>query len=222
MLDYNYRGVSEKEEDMGLFNKKETDEQIANRIAKNAGHVVAMFRDYFNTPKGFDARTALIFTAALAGVACHEAVKAEKGTFAVITDKAGRNYYFGDDLNKYLLEGNLNVVGFCSVVSGVSREDVLAIVTAFTSSVGSEDLTVCGFDPKTLYNQVYNCWEGIYQNMTSKYCKSPSEWPVLFGIVVQNILMIAIQAGAPKDEAGKIAIESAVAVSKMDKDSFLN
>ena len=37
-------------------------------------------------------------------MACHEAVKASKGTFAVAEDKQGRKYWFGDDLNRYLLE----------------------------------------------------------------------------------------------------------------------
>ena len=204
---------------MGLFSRKETDEQILKRISANAGNAVNMFKAYFNTPKGLDARMALIFTSALAGFSCHKAVEANHEKFMRVTTDSGKNYYFGDDLNRYLLESSLNVIGFITAVTGIGKEDVLTIVSDFANNVGS-DFKVCGFEPKELYDQVSECWDGIFDNMTSRYCKSPSEWPILFGIVVQNILMTAIGAGAPKDEAGKIAVECAVAVSKMDKDSF--
>ena len=205
---------------MGLFRKKETDEQVVKRLAGKAGGMIRMFKDSFNTPNGIDIRRALVFTASLAGHACHRAVKAEGGSFAVVTTNAGKKFYFGDDLNKYLLENRTSVVSFITAVTGVPQQDVLSIVVAFTQSVGGKELTVCGYDPKPLYEQVKSCWEGIYDNMTSKYCGSPAEWPVLFGIVVQNILLAAIGAGAPGDEAGRIAIECAAAVSKMDEDSF--
>ena len=205
---------------MGLFKKEETEEQLLKRLSGHAGNVLNMFKAYFNTPNGIDIRRALIFTAALAGHACHQAVKAEKGTFAVVTTKDGKNYYFGDDLNRYLLEDRLSVVNFILAVSDISQDDVLAIVAGFAQHIGEENLSVYGYGPKSLYEQVNSCWEGIFVNMTSQYCKSPAEWPVLYGIVLQNIMLTAIDAGAPKDEVGKIAVECAVAVSKMDKDSF--
>lgn len=205
---------------MGLFSKKETDEQIVKRLAKNAGSMFAMFKAYFNTPRGVDATKALIFTSALAGYACHQAVIAEGGSFVEVTTKDDKKFYFGDDVNKYLLEGSLNVVGFCTAVTGVSLETVKKIVSDFAESVGDENYTICGYNPKSLYEQVESCWDGIYENMTSQYCKSPSEWPVLIAIVVQNILVMSLNAGASKDEAGEIAIKCAVAVSKMGRDSF--
>ncbi len=206
-------------EEMGLFSRKETNEQIVKRISANAGNVVNMFKAYFNTPKGLDATKALIFTSALAGFSCHKAVEANHEKFMRVTTNEGKNYYFGDDLNRYLLESSLSVIGFITVVTGITREEVLSIVAGFADNVGKE-YKVCGFEPKQLYDQVSDCWEGIFENMTSRYTRSPSEWPILFGIVVQNILITALNAGAPKEEAGKIAIECAVAVSKMDRDSF--
>lgn len=56
--------------------------------------------------------------------------------------------------------------------------------------------------------------------MIAKNCKSPSDWPVMFGIVLQNILNMSLEAGAPEDEAGRIAIECTVVISKMDDDSL--
>ena len=205
---------------MGLFKKNETEEHLLKRLSGHAGNALHMFKAYFNTPNGIDIRRALIFTAALAGHACHQAVKAEKGSFAVATTKDGKRFYFGDDLNRYLLEGRLSVANFIFAASDISQDDVLAIISGFAKHIGEENLTVCGYDPKSLYEQVNSCWEGIFVNMTSRSCKAPAEWPILYGIVLQNIMLTAIDAGAPKDEVGKIAVECAVAISKMDKGSF--
>ena len=198
---------------------KESDEQKLNRISKHAGTVLQMITHYFTTPRGVDATKALIFTASLAGHACHRAVIAEHGTFAEVTTKDGRKFYFGDDLNKYLLESPLSVVALSNAVTGFSVDKVIEIVKEYTEHFGEENFKVCEIEPKVLFDEAVACWDGIYDNMTSKYCKNPSEWPILFGIVLQNILMMCLKAGAPKDEAGKIAVECAVAVSKMDKES---
>lgn len=203
-----------------LFQEPETEKQTLDRLCGGAGHIIDMFRHYFSTPQGVDLRRALVFTAALAGHACHRAVKAEKGTFAVVTDKNGKNYYFGDDLNRYLLENSMSVAGFCIAVTGLTRGDVLAAVRKCANEIGNRDYTVCGYNPGALYQEVSDCWDGIFDNMTAQYCKTPSEWPVLYGIVLQNCLMNAPDAGAPEEEAGRIALESAVYMSKLDRDSF--
>ena len=97
---------------------------------------------------------------------------------------------------------------------------MLEIVASFARGIGSEDMTVCGLKPAELYEQIDQCWKGIFHNMTDQYCQSPSEWPVLFGIVTQNLLVTAYQAGTPKEEATGMAIECAAALSKMGKDTF--
>ena len=204
---------------MGWFGK-ETDEQRVKRLAGHAGGIIEMLKSVFRTEEGTDLFKVLVFSASLAGVACHEAVKAGKGTFAAVEDRKGRKYWFGDDLNKYLLENRTSVAGFCTAVVPLGQEEIPAIATAFISSIGDEEMTVCGFRAEDLWNQVHQCWEGIYTNMTAKYCRSCEDWPVLYGIVLQNILIQAIQAGAPKEEACRTALTCAMAVSKMDSDSF--
>ena len=39
---------------MGLFTKKETEEQMLKRLAGNAGHMIEMFKAHFNTSNGVD------------------------------------------------------------------------------------------------------------------------------------------------------------------------
>ena len=80
---------------MGLFDmfaKKETDEQTVERLAKNAGNIVEMLKDTLRGPNGVDMKFPLLYAAGLAGHACLEAVKAERGTFQVATTKDGKQY----------------------------------------------------------------------------------------------------------------------------------
>ena len=81
---------------MGLFDmfaKKETDEQTVERLAKNAGNIVEMLKDTLRGPNGVDMKFPLLYAAGLAGHACLETVKAERGTFQVATAKNGKHFY---------------------------------------------------------------------------------------------------------------------------------
>lgn len=72
-------------------------------------------------------------------------------------------------MNKYLLEDNLSVVGFCRAVTGVSREEVLAIVSNAAAAVGDESYTLFGYDPKHLYKKSGRVLEGgLRQNDRKK------------------------------------------------------
>ena len=205
---------------MEASNEKMTDEQLLDRLAKHAGPVQSVFLAKFSRKSSIDMNRALVFSAAFAGHACHRAAKEGKGNYAVVTTKDGKNFYFGDSVNRYLLENRLSVVNFILAASEISTEDVLSIVAEFASMIGSEDLSVCGYEPRSVYEAVSQCWEDIFDDMTSKYCDSPEEWPILFGIVLHTILQMAIDAGKPKEESGRIAVECALALSRMDKDSF--
>ena len=199
---------------------QESEEKMIKRLSGHAGNIIDMLKAVFKTPRGSDIRMVLIFASGLAGCACHEAVIKEKGCFAIVSTKNGKRFYFGDDVNKYLLESRLSVVGSCQAVTDVTQEEVMEIVSSFAENVGNSDLAICGFQIGMLYKQIKQCWDGIFNNMTNAYCKSPSEWPVLYGIVTQEVLRQAMSVGAPSKEAGKMAIECAVAISKMDKDSI--
>ncbi|MBO4494773.1 MAG: hypothetical protein J5752_02825 [Clostridiales bacterium] len=204
---------------MGILNR-ESDEMVMKRLCGDAGHIVEMLKHVFTNQRGCDIRMALLFASGLAGYSCHQAVKEEKGVFQVVKTNTGKKFYFGDEVNKYLLENPNSVTGLVNAVVDLPEKKVLELVSSFAENCGKDDMLICGFNPGTIYTQIRQCWEGIYGNMTSKYCKNPSEYPLLFGIVLQNILILSVKAGAPKGEAGEIAIEVANAISKMDNDSF--
>lgn len=210
-----------EEAHVGFFNRKESEEQMLKRLSKGAGNVIAMLKGVLRGPQGTDMTVVMIYAAGLAGCACHEAVKAEGGTFAVAKTTNGQTFYLGDDVNKYLLENRLSVLSFISAICEGAVDDALAYVTAFVSSLGDPNLSVCDMTADSVYKMVKECWDGIYVTMTTRICKKPSEWPVLYGIVLQNIMREALQIGAPADEVKRIALECSIALSRMGDDTFV-
>ncbi|MBQ8068004.1 MAG: hypothetical protein IJ201_06645 [Solobacterium sp.] len=205
---------------MGLIQNGENEEQIAKQLASDAGKVIAMLKGTLRTEQGTDLTACLLYAAGLAGMACHEAVKASNGSFHVATVKDGRKFYFGDDVNRYLLEGRTSVFSFCNAVTNVTADTVRALAVSVVQRVGGEDLTIWNMPADIVYQRIKTCWDGIHENMTVRFCKAPSEWPVLYGIVMQNILLESIKVGAPAEEAGRMAMECALVISRMDTDSL--
>lgn len=207
---------------MGLFNREETEKQQLKRLSKHAGNVVEMLKGTLKGPQGTDMTIVLLYAAGLAGCACHEAVKAEGGTFAKATTTNGRSYYLSDDVNKYLLENPISVCGFVKAVSSITDDDVRALVVAVVQSLGTDDFKIWGMEPDGVYKGIRQCWDGILETMTKPWCKRPSEWPIFYSIVLQNVILQAISIGAPADEIGKMAMSCAIPVSRMDTDSLVS
>ena len=205
---------------MGLIQNGENEEQIAKQLASDAGKVIAMLKGTLRNEQGTDLTACLLYAAGLAGMACHEAVKASNGSFHVAAVKDGRKYYFGDYVNRYLLESRTSVFSFCNAVTDVTADTVRALAVSVVQRVGGEDLTIWNMPADIVYQRIKACWDGIHENMTARFCKAPSEWPVLYGIVMQNILMQSIRIGAPAEEAGRMAMECALVISRMDTDSL--
>ncbi|MCR4646568.1 MAG: hypothetical protein K5695_14365 [Oscillospiraceae bacterium] len=195
------------------------------RIAGKAGSIINMFNHVFSTEKGFDAQRGLLYASGLAGYACHQAVKATGGKFVVVETDAHKKFYMGDDVNKYLLEDKYSVLSFCNGFFEQAAKDaeapaVVPLIRRAASVIGDKEYRIWNtFPPAFVYTEVRNCWDGIYDNMTAKYCESPEEYPVLFGIVLQNMMKIAAQVITP-EEAFRLSMECALFVSKMDEDSI--
>ena len=149
------------------------------RLAKNAGSILAMFGSVFQTEKGFDAQRGLLFASGLAGYACHQAVKATGGIFIVAETDNHKKFYLGDDVNRYLLEGEYSVLSFCNGFYEQSGTDepipeLLPLVKKAAAEIGSLQYRIWNvYPPAYVFGEIKNCWDGIYENMTAKYCVSP-------------------------------------------------
>lgn len=209
---------------MGLFGKKEkveTTEQKVKRLSQNAGNIVEMLKAPFRGPKGLDITGPVIYAAGLSGIASHEAVKALNGSFQQVGLNDNRKFYFGDDVNKYLMESVTSVYSFINAVAGMSQDELTELVRKAANSLGDDEFTILTKKPDHLYREIKDCWDGIFDNMTSRYCKSPDEWPILFSIVLQNLITTALSVGAPKEEVRDSSMMCALVLSKMDNDSLL-
>lgn len=206
------------------FQKQVTVTQAdVQRLAENAGRIVAMFENVKQDPA-----ERLMLAAGMAGFACHQAVKANHEPFVELGTKDGMKFYYGDAVNFYLLENPFCVwnflVGCYQHMTGKQdgkeeiSQKVHALVKQGVENIANKDFMFQNrFHPTDVYLMVQDCWGGIYQNMTGVYCKSADEWSVLFAIVLQNILLH--MEGDP-EQLLDAAMECVLYVSKMDADSL--
>ncbi len=196
------------------------------RLSRNASAIIKMFQSVFDTPQGLDLPKAMLYAAGLAGYACHRAVIANGESFVVAETKDGKKYYMGEHLNHYLLEGEYSVLKFCNgyfekfAKKDEVCPDALAIVKKSAAALGDPGYRIWGrYTPENAYSLVKECWDGIFETMTKPYCENPSEWPVLYAIVLQNIMVIGTEAlSAPVLYA--MAVECMLYVSKMDESTI--
>lgn len=189
-----------------------------DRLVKDASRIIAMFEHVCP-----DKLERLKLASALAGYACHQAVIANGEQFVNVETEDGLEFYFGNALNYYLLGSKFSVMSFMKGFY-VNKEtepkelDIDTPVKASAANVGNGEYMIWGQHvPGILYGQTKECWDGIYQNMTLKYCKNPSEWPVLYGIVLQNIMF---QFEMDAEDTFFKALECALYISKMGKKSI--
>ena len=197
--------------------------QLSKGALAGALAIVNMLKSIFNTSTGFDIQKSLLYASGLAGYACHQAVKAGNETFVVVETSDHKKFYMGDALNKYLLEDKYSVLAFCNgffsnIAKGESRPDALEIVKKVIAVIGDKNYKIWNiYQPNEAYSEIKNCWDGIYDNMIAAYCQSPQEWPVLFAVVLQNIMLIAIDT-IPIATLYNMVLECAIYISKMDSD----
>lgn len=200
-------------------------ESDIERLACNAANIVEMFKARFSGGFGLDNKKVLELSAGMAGYACHQAVKANKLPYNIVTVADGRKFYMGDSVNKYLLEGKYSTLKWCDgffEIAGkfFTKPDPMEIVKKEVNAIANKEYRIWDSEsPAVAYKEIQACWEGIFDNMTAKYCNKPDEWPVLFGIVLQNIMLEVSRMMTLSDVYDK-ALECAIYISKMDEDSI--
>lgn len=214
---------------MNFFKKKMMDtavderaEQIKvfDRLLPGAGSVIAMLKGVLSSEKGTDMFLVTLFAAGLAGIACHEAVKANGEELMVVECDNGKKYFMGEALNQYLCEDRSSVSKLVCAAMQMPESEVTKIIEKQAKIIGTDNFVVAGrMDPEDLYRQVKSCWDGIKSTMTLKYCENASEWPILYGMVLQNIMGESMSV-APKEAVFKTAMDVVIALSKMDKESL--
>lgn len=181
--------------------------------------------------KGVHIESLFCALGALAGYACQANLRAqaldkgmpETAAFTVIDTADGKKYFFGDPLNQVLAESKYSVWGLAAGAAQhngcSSLPDISEIFGHVSKTVGSVEFGIPripdGHQPGDRpINYVKALWPNLLPTI-KQFCQKPSEWPILLGLAVQEIMDMSKGVIAP-DLALKIVMESAIPMSKVD------
>jgi hypothetical protein len=138
----------------------------------------------------------------------------------VATSADGREYYFGDALNRPLLESQYSVWGLvagAAQTAGATLPDLAELVTHAAQSVDTEDFGRPRYEPDTEaddtpqgYLVMWDALNGVVAGLEP----DPQYWPVAYGIAVQELFALA----SGQFDLGvltRIVMDSAIATSKI-------
>lgn len=181
--------------------------------------------------RGVHAESLLCALGALAGYACQASLREQslaKGlpeTAAFIPFKSpdGKTYFFGEPLNQALAEGPYSVWSLaagaaqhlgCQTLPDIKPIFEHVVQSVGTASFGLPRLPQDRVASDTPVNYVKALWPALLPTV-KRYCKEPSEWPMLFGAAAQEAMEASKAVLAP-DVALLIVMECAIPMSKVD------
>ncbi|ADU75362.1 hypothetical protein M972_112445 [Acetivibrio thermocellus AD2] len=196
-------------------------------------------KEIFNTllnavrdSRGVHIETLICALGALAGYSCQASLRkefveirglSEEQVFTVIQAKNGKRYFFGDLINKPLFENQYSVWSLAAGIvqhMGVNIDfDILEIFKYVSATVGTENYGIPRIPEghrtaDVPINFVKAFWP-LFLPRIEKYCASPREWPVLFGLAIQDGLLQGKDVIDPS-LALKIVMESAIPMAKAE------
>lgn len=191
-------------------------------------HLINFMKD----SKGVHIESLMCILGSLAGYSCQASLRKEliemKGldenqVFVIIEDKDKKKYYFGDLINKPLIENQYSVwslsAGAVQHMGITKMIDIREIFEYVTKTVGSDSYGIPrisdGHKPGDIpYNYVKHLWT-VFLPIAEKYCASPNEWPIIFGMAIQEGIILGKDVLDPLF-ALTIVMESAIPMAKVD------
>ena len=212
-----------------LEEKRRTDPLIGAQLGGK--EVFQRLLKGMNSERGVHIESLLCALGALAGYACQAQLRAqalaqglpETASLMTVTAANGKHYFFGDPLNQALAESKYSV---WSLAAGAAQHhgcarlpDISAIFTHVSQTVGTEAFGIPRFPEghnagDLPVNYVKALWPALLPVVTL-YCREPSEWPLLFGVALQQALDAGRQV-LSQELALQIIMEAAVPMSKVD------
>jgi hypothetical protein len=210
--------------------KRKTDPLIGAKVG--AKDLVQRLIGAMKTEKGVHIESLLSALGSIAGYTCQSSVREEfmhihgqpeNQVFAIASGADGKNYYFGDLLNKPLAESQYSV---WSLAAGAAEQlgckefvDIKDIFTHVSQTVGSESFGIPRIPedhaPGNYPLEYVKIFYPRLVPMLKEYCEKPSEWPILIGMTIQEVLYMSKGVIDPA-LALAIVMESAVPMSKID------
>ncbi|MCE0496517.1 MAG: hypothetical protein LV481_01035 [Methylacidiphilales bacterium] len=211
-----------------IAERKQNDPLIGPKIG--AKEISGRLMNGLKSEKGVHLESYLTVLGALAGFSCQMSVRVQAGTgpiaWAVAHGKDGKDYYLGDALNKPLAEDNHSI---WSLTAGAVQSlgdlppDVGEIFKHVAATIGSAEFGIpripAKYRPGDLpINYLKVIWPKIFP-VVRVICEEPTEWPILFGIAIQQAITMGKDVIEPVS-AAKIVMECAIPMSKVDLPEF--
>ncbi|WP_266171698.1 hypothetical protein [Dyella subtropica] len=210
-----------------IASKRAEDPLIGARVAGDA--IFRFLLKALKNEQGVHIETLLTVLGALAGYACqmgirkiYESRPTEPLPFVVATTTSGQTLYFGDVLNRPLVETDYSVWGLCfgqAMQLGAQLPDMQEMFSHVSATAGSSEFGVPRYpgegaaaDLPVNYLRVF--WPHILP-VLERWCFEPTEWHVAISIAAQNAIVAAKDAIDP-GFAATIVMECAIPMSKMD------
>lgn len=219
--------IAEQRKTDPLIGMKLGGKEVANRLIQG-----------LKNEKGVHAESLLCALGSLAGYACQASVREEfvrggglpeNAPLAVVQDLSGQKYFFGDALNKPLAEDKYSIwslaAGAAQHLGAKELVDLEDLFKHVSATVGYPAFGIPripeGHTPGDLpINWLRAIWPSILP-IVNDFCESPSEWPILFGFAIQDVLDQTKDIVDPSMSL-KIVMESAVPMSKVDLHGAFN
>ena len=213
-----------------INNEKKTDPLIGAKVG--AKEIIQQLLHLLRDNKGIHSESMLAVLGTLAGYACQASVRQEfvanqklpeEGIFVVATGTDGKNYYFGDYLNKPLAENQYSVwslaAGAAQSLGASQLVDLADISKYVTTTVGTETFGVPRIPlerkPSHLPKDYLKYFWSTLHPIVIKFCPEPHNWPILYGFAIQEAMVLIKDVIKPND-ALLIVMECAVPMSKID------
>lgn len=181
--------------------------------------------------RGVHTESLLCALGAVAGYSCQASLRAQTAAlgladaqaFIVAKGADGRNYFFGDPLNRLLAESRYSIWSMaageaqhqgCKVLPDLSALFEHVVQTVGTERFGVPRLPNAHQPAKLPVDYLKRLWPDLLP-VAQQFCESPIEWPILFGSAIQDVLTMCKGVIAP-ELALTIVMESAVPMSKVD------
>lgn len=225
----NNKGIEEVFQDT-INEKRKEDPLIGIKIG--AKDILNTLINSMKDTKGVHIESLLCILGSLAGYSCQAYLRKElierKGlkenqVFTIIEAKNGCKYYFGELINKPLVENQLSVWSLAAgAIKILGINDIIDIGDIFrhvTEMVGQDNYGIPripeGHRPGDIpFHYVKDLWP-VFLLKVEYYCTNPNEWPVMFGLAIQEGIILGKDVLDPLLSLS-IAMESAIPMAKAD------
>ena len=188
--------------------------------------------DELTTRRGVHLESALSALGALAGRACQlAALEGVAGkdpdyvnlSLAVVTGADGSEYFFGDAINRPLVERQYSIwdlVAAKTTELGGTVPDRDELFAHNAEMVGTPDYGVprWGEDTSAELPRTFLPLFDRYQPTVRKSAKNPQQWPVVYGVAIQKLFDRVVTSFDSKLDVGipaRVVLDSTIAMAKL-------